>query len=163
MTIKGIELTAEEQKMLKDKGIRIDLGDLTQTEYSLRDTARICDLASAWVRTQLKQGKIAGTKKKIKNRAVWQVKAEEVDRIRREQAEKLLERAQNAGKGKKYTYRRPTEWAYHLTVKAIRSDKKLNKNQKETMLNAMNRYKSEWERAYQERLAKKEANKAEND
>lgn len=163
MSQKAVELSQKDKERLEAAGIRLDLGELTQTDYSLRDCARICDLASAWVRTQLKQGKIAGTKKKIKNREVWRVNSTEVDRIRKEQLEKLLNRLDSAGQPKKYQYRRPTEWAYHLMVKAIRSDKQLNKSQKELMLKALNRYKINWEQAYQERLAKKEANKANSD
>lgn len=163
MSIKSVEISQKDKERLEKAGNRLDLGELTQTDYSLRECARITDLASAWVRTQLKQGKIVGIKKKVGNRLIWRVKAEEVDRIRREQVEKLLERLDNVGKPKKYKYRRPTEWAHHLTVKAIRKDKNLNKNQKETFLKAMNRYKVAWEQEYQERLAKKEANKAESD
>lgn len=158
-----LNLTEEEVNKLKASGSHIETHELIKSDYSLRDVSRIADLAPAWVRTQLKTGKIAGFKKKVGQREVWAVKAAEVHRIRVEQAEKLLERLERPEGVKKYVYRRPTEWAYHLTVKAIKKDTKLDANQKKVFLAAMKRYETMWERKYQERLAKKEANKANND
>lgn len=156
-----VATSKEDQERLKAAGNHIDFGELTQNYYTLRDVSRICDLAPAWVRTQLKTGKIAGYKQKKGNRNIWAVKPAEVQRVRLEQIEKQLERLDRPAGTKKYLYRRPTEWAEHLTVKAIKADKKLDANQKKAFLTAMNRYKAQWEREYQERLAKKAAKEAE--
>lgn len=161
MTTFKIEVSEEDRERLKLAGNHVSYEELTQKDYSLRDVARITDLAGAWVRTQLKQGKISGFKKKLGNRLIWAVKAEEVARVREEQIEKLLSRLDSVGQPKKYLYRRPTEWAYHLMVKAIKADSKLTAAQKKPMLAAMERYKARWEREYQVRLARKAAKAAE--
>jgi hypothetical protein len=145
---------------LKRAGSQLDLSELVKDQYSLRDLARICDLAEAWVRTQLANGKIAGTKVMHGKKEVWTVAKTEVERIRQEQVRKIMDRAERKETGKKYQYRRPTEWAKHLMVKAIRSDAKLSVEQKKLFLDAINRYEVAWNKAYKERLAKKEANKA---
>ncbi len=163
MSLDKMKVSQKDQERLQKAGNHIDFGEIPNRDLTLRDVARICDLAPAWVRTQLKTGKIAGFKKKQGNRAIWAVKPEECARIRAEQVEKLLNRLDNVGKDKKWSYKRPTQWAYDLTVKAIKADKKLDSNQKKEMLAAMKRYEGQWERAYQERLAKREANKAEKD
>lgn len=161
MPAKAMKVTEEDVNRLKTAGVQIEYGALSKDEYTLRETARICDLAEAWVRTQLVTGKIAGYKKKVGNRSIWTVKVGEVNRVRKAQHEKLLERAKRPKDGKKYVYRRPTEWAYHLMVKAIKADVKLTAPQRKVMLTAMERYKGQWERAYQVRLAKKAAKAAE--
>lgn len=151
-----LELTQEQKKTLESAGVQLNYSKLVKAEYTLREVARICDYAEAWVRTQVKTGKIKATKN---TRGHWRVKRAEVARVRQEQATKLLNRIELKLSGKKeYDYKRPTEWAYHLTMKAIRSDQKLQPAQKKQAIGMMNRYKDAWEKAYAARVAKREAN-----
>lgn len=159
---RALDLDEAARSKLEKSGVHIFYGELAKEVYSLREVARICDMAEAWVRVQLKKGNIAGSKVKIGRKAIWQVTRPVLAALRQEQVNKHLNRIEQSGKGKKYTYRRPTEWAYHLTVKAIKADAKLTKADKTKFLNAMNRYQTAWERAYKERKAKKEAKAANN-
>jgi len=153
-----VELTAEQKSKLAATGSHIDLAELGQSQYSLRDVARICDMADAWVRLLLKNGKITATKN---DRGRWQVSRAEVARVRQEQIDKRLNKIERPEGSKKYIYRSPSQWAYHLMVKAIKGDKNLTPEQQKLMLNALNRYKADWEQAAAVRAAKKAANKAE--
>jgi hypothetical protein len=155
-----MNVSAEDRNRLSKAGVMVFYGELDKPEYTLRELARICDYAEAWVRTKVKKGDIPATKNK---RGHWRVSKAEVHKARVEQVEKLLNRLDSSGKPKKYEYRRPTEWAYHLTVKAIKNDTGLQPAQKKLFIGAMNRYKDQWEQAYKERVAKREANKTDND
>src|SRR4030042_1346569 len=143
---KELKLTDSQMAALKKVASHIDLCELTQDQYTLRDVARIADLAEAWVRTQLRKGKIAATKDKA---GKWQVSKVELARIRSLQVQKLVGRAERKPGEKKYTNYRPTEWADRLTRKAVLNDTKLSAKQREEFINALNRYKVEWEREYQ--------------
>lgn len=159
----SLKLTAEERQKLEAAGVRVFYGEIPERTHTLRELARICDMAEAWVRTQLKTKKIVGRKVKSGNREIWGVDAAEVARIRQEQVDKHLGRLDRKETGKKYSYRRPTEWAYHLMTKAINDDKELTPSQKKMMRQALKRYQSGWEAAYKERVAKREAKKAEEE
>lgn len=152
-----MKVTAEQRKALEATGVQLNYGVLNKTEYTLREVARICDFAEAWVRTKVKAGKIMATKNE---RGHWRVKKAEVIRVRQEQLEKQLNRLEAKKTGKKYLYRRPSEWAHHLMMKAIRSDTTLTPAAKKKAINMVNRYKDRWDQEYKERLAKKEANAA---
>lgn len=155
-----IELTAEQKKKLEDSGVHLQYGEIHDRNYSLREVARICDYAEAWLRTCFKKGEMPAFKVKSGNRSVWAMKGADVAKLRQEQADKHLNRLANGGKGKGYTYRRPTEWASYLVEKSIRDDKNLTADQKKLMRTAMKRYKVAWDKAYEERLAKKAENAA---
>lgn len=152
-----LDLSEEEQKALQKAGTLIFVDELDKTHYSLRELARIADISEPWARTSVKEGKIKATKDK---RGRWQIEAAEVHRIRSENAEKQLNRAQKKKSGKKYDYKPPRQWAYDLTTKEIRKDKSLTPAARKTMLDAMERYKTKWETRAAARKAKIEANKA---
>ena len=152
-----VELSAEQKSKLAATGSHIDLSELGQNQYSLRDVARICDMADAWVRLLLKNGKIQATKGE---KGRWQVSRAEVARVRQEQIDKRLNRLDRPEGSKKYIYRSPSQWTVHLMTKAINNDQTLSADQKKLMRTAMNRYKADWEQAAKVRAAKKEANKA---
>ena len=156
----ALKVSAADKKRLEASGVRPFYGELKHDRYTLSETAQICDISGAWLRTCIKNKKVPATKVKKGNKELWMVERTVVAELRANNIEKHLDRLDNVGKPKKYQYRRPSEWAYHLTVKAIKKDAKLSAAQKKSFVAAMNRYKTAWEKAYQERLAKKEANKA---
>ncbi len=160
--LNGLKLTAEEKKKLEAAGVRVFYGEIPNRKHTLRELARTTDMAEAWVRVQLKKGEIKGAKEKDGNRKIWKVTAAEVARIRQEQVDKHLGRLERKASGQKYaSYKRPTQWAYDLTTKAIEADSKLDEASKDRFLAAMERYKVAWQKAYDERVAKREAKEAE--
>lgn len=159
-TSPALNVSAEDKKRLQKAGVRPFYGELIHSEYTLSEAAQIADISGAWLRTCIKTEKVPATKKKVGNKELWKLTQATVAKLRKENVEKHLERLDRGDTGKKYVYRRPTEWAYHLTVKAIKSDPKLTKAMKTKFLDALSRYKIDWEKAYEERLAKKAANEA---
>jgi hypothetical protein len=155
-----LNLSAEDRKRLEDSGVHLFYGEIANRNHSLREVARICDFAEAWLRTMMKDGKVKAFKVKDGNRTVWAMKAADVAVLRQEQADKHLNRLNGVRDGKKYTYRRPTEWAAYLMTKAVNDDKILKPTEKKIIREALKRYKVDWDKAYAERVAKKEANKA---
>lgn len=152
-----LNLSEADRKKLRDAGVLTFLGNLTKSQYSLREMARIADMAEAWGRNQLSAGKIKG-KKDAKKR--WTISRAEVHRVRIHMVQKHLGRIERKKSGKKYQYKAPRTFAFDMTTKAIAEDTTLTLEQKEIFKKAMLRYKAAWDQANKERKAKIAANKA---
>lgn len=157
-TIK-LALTDEQRSKLQKVGVWLLEPELTEDAYSLTDVAKICDISPAWLRRLLQDGKIEAFKN---DRDHWRVRAAEVARVWQEELQKHLDRLDPEGKKKKYTNRRPTEWAVYLMRKAVGKDKTLSQADRKVILTAVDRYEKRWNERYQKRKAKIEANKKEN-
>jgi hypothetical protein len=155
-----LKMSVEDRNRLLAKGIWLMELILDEEYYSLKRTGQICDISNAWMRTCLQEGTIAAEKNE---RGHWRVSRTEVARVWQEELEKHLDRLDRKEEGKKYVYRRPTEWAYHLVTKYVKKKGKVTASQKKCVLAVMEQAKVEWDREYEERKAKKEANKAETE
>lgn len=153
-----LNMSEEQRTRLKAVGVWLMELVLDEPAYSLTRTAQICDISPAWLRTCLKKGTIVGFKDK-RNR--WQVKQAVVASLWQKELEKHISRLDAKKEGKKYQYRRPTEWAYHLIAKYVKEPGKVTPSQRKTVLTVIEKAKIDWDVAYQERLVKKAAKLAE--
>jgi hypothetical protein len=102
-----------------------------------------------------KEGRIACTKNK---RGHWVAAQKVVAAQWRAEVDKHTRQISAKVEGKKYQYRRPTEWAYHLVVKYISDpNNKVTKAEAKVVAAVMDRAQIAWEEAYQTKLAKKAA------
>lgn len=155
-----LELTEEQTKKLRGKGIWMMSVVLDQTDYSLTHMARMCDISQAWLRVQLKEKRIPATKNK---RGHWRVSQATVARIWKKELAKHLDRLTRKEIGKKYAYRRPTEWAVHLVERFLKDTTDVTPSRKKIVRAVMKQAEVVWDANYQARLAKKAANEAEKE
>lgn len=154
----SLKMTEAQRNRLKKVAIWMMEIDLDRSDYSLTEMAKICDISHAWLRRRLKSGDVDAFKNE---RGHWRVKKEVVARIWQEELEKHISRLDAKKDGKKYTYRRPTEWAYHLIVKYVNETGNVTASQKKTVLAVMEKAKAQWDKDYEELQARKAANEAE--
>jgi hypothetical protein len=151
-----LKMDRDTRALMKSVGVMLMECVLDQSHYSLTMVSRICDINPQWLRQLLKKGKVAATKN---SKGHWVIARTEVARVWGAELSKHVTRATTDKSEKGWTYRRPTEWAYHLTTKYITTDPSITDQERQVVQSVMDRAKIVWEEAYQERLAKKEANK----
>lgn len=155
-----LELTEAQRTVLKSTGTWMMEIELDESEYSLKRMGQICDISQAWLRTCLQNGDVSADKNE---RGHWRVKREEVARIWQQQVEKLVGRQKAKEGGKKYPYRRPTQWAVHLIRKYVNKKGNVTATEKKHVLAVIERAEKYWNAEYERKKAEKEAKKAEKE
>lgn len=152
-----LELTEAQRATLKKTGTWMLECELDKSDYSLIDVSKICDISPAWLRNLLKDGKIDAFKN---DRGHWRVKRAVVAQTWYDHVAKRIEQAEGKKDGKKYVYRRPSEWATHLVEKFLRESKEISPAHKKIVRTVMKQAKAKWDADYQARLKKKAENAA---
>lgn len=153
-----LELTEVQREALKVTGTWVLEVVLDKSDYSLTDVSKICDISPAWLRILLKEGRIEAFKD---GKGHWRMKREVLARTWKEQVEKYANRAVTIKDGKKYTYRRPSEWATHLVERFLQKTTVVSASRKKIVREVMKQAKAQWDVDYAERLRKKAEKAAE--
>jgi AraC-like DNA-binding protein len=158
-TTESVKISAAQQKLLADNGVNIWWTPLTKTQYGLREIARIADYSEQWLRAQLKAGTIASVRD---DKGRYQVTKATLEQLRLEHAQKQLSRIERVKDGKKYQYKRPSQFAYDMVSKKLAEDTTLSAEQKALIKSRLDTYKVDWNKKYVEKKAKsaKKAKKA---
>jgi hypothetical protein len=148
---KGQGPTAEQRKLLESNGVHITWGELTKNQYGLREIARIADFSEQWLRSELKAAKIPSTRDE---KGRYQVSKATLELLRAEHAKKQLARIERLQTGKKYAYKRPSQFAFDMVSKKVTEDTTLTPEQKKLIKSRLDAYKVDWDKAFEVKKVK---------